>query len=135
MKKKDALLQQISELILENEKTTPEGWSRIVVMAEFGPGMSAISGYVFDQDGTASTALPRKPDPQDAIEALRTEMTEPGKEPWVACLIQLDAKDEDVELNAEFEYDDVNRWHITAGNREEILAKLRPSTKKPKKKR
>ena len=135
MRNKNRHLRRISQLILQNEKTTPDGWSRIVVMAEFGPGMSAISGYVFDQEGTATTALPRKPSPRGAIEALRAEMTEPGKEPWVACLIQLDAKEDDVEVNAEFEYDDMNRWHITAGNREEILAKLRPSTKKPKKKR
>lgn len=103
---KDRLLGKASELILANVMVE---WTRIVAFVDAGAAGSEISVVVYDDRGHARPEVCCDPDPRAILDELRAVMTN-GEGPWLACVIQLDADGEDVQLHAEFEYRDARRW-------------------------
>lgn len=125
---KDELLRAVAEAILANERMATDGWRRIVVLAGIeDDGGTWIAGMAYDVDGADRAIVPGDPDPMPLLGQLRETMAQDdGKRPWLACVIRLDRRGEDVDMDCEFEYHDAERWAITPHNHEEMVDQFRP---------
>ena len=51
---------------------------------------------------------------------------DPQKRKWVVAVLQFDAQGDDVEMDARFEYDNIDRWDITPSTMKQVVEEFRP---------
>jgi hypothetical protein len=119
----DRLLTELGQQIVADRRYVDEEWQGISVVVQVAP-RERLFGYVYRPDGTWTAAMPDMDATIDKAIALSKAMRVDGKEPWKACLIQIQRPGP--HLKVDFEYDDPNRWIVTPGNLKQKVEELRP---------
>jgi hypothetical protein len=128
MMTKDELLHKASELLLADERLTPDGWVRLVVFARISESQRGVNALVYTADRKHKSLSPSTPQARDVLVQLREQMADedPHKRKWVVAVLQFDAHGDDVEMNARFEYEDIDRWAITPSTMKQVIDEFRP---------
>lgn len=124
----DEILQAIGDSILADSAMTPKDWVRVVVSMQQRRGTSSLAAIVFMRDGSYQLRVPQSKQIAGQIDQLGERMVaEENRDRWASMIIQIDNEGEDeVDVNARFDYDDPNRWKITAESLEHVAKELRP---------
>jgi len=125
---KDELLHKASELLLGDERLTPADWVRLVVFARISDTQRGVDALVYTADRKHESLSPSTPQARDVLVQLRQQMAneDPQKRKWVVAMLQFDAQGDDVEMDARFEYDNIDRWDITPSTMKQVVEEFRP---------
>jgi hypothetical protein len=125
---KDELLHKASELLLGDERLTPADWVRLVVFARISDTQRGVDALVYTADRKHKSLSPSTPQARDVLVQLRQQMAneDPQKRKWVVAMLQFDAQGDDVEMDARFEYDNIDRWDITPSTMKQVVEEFRP---------
>jgi hypothetical protein len=125
---KDELLHKASELLLGDERLTPADWVRLVVFARISDTQRGVDALVYTADRKHTSLSPSTPQARDVLVQLRQQMAneDPQKRKWVVAMLQFDAQGDDVEMDARFEYDNIDRWDITPSTMKQVVEEFRP---------
>lgn len=121
---KDDLIHEIGQLIIAALPDEERGWAKLAVVVEFEEGARGIYGYAYDAHDQAEAATIEGFEVVDAADHLRRVMREADTREWQACLIQLVRATQRIVVT--FEYDDPERWHITAKTLQQVKAAICP---------
>ncbi len=121
---KDDLIHEIGQLIVSALPDEEKNWAKLAVVVEFEEGARGIYGFAYDALDEAEAATIEGFEVVDAAERLRQVMREADKTEWQACLIQLVRATQRIVVT--FEYDDPERWHITAKTLQQVRAAICP---------
>jgi hypothetical protein len=117
---RDALLHRLAEMIAGDSELLLDGWTHLVLTSRVEDGMLNMNGFCYTADGDAVPVSPRDFSIFDVLQELRDAMAKAdtakadGKSPWIAALFRIERKTG--KLNADFEYEHVERWAITRAN-------------------
>lgn len=121
----DRLIEQISGMIIADERYADRKWSGIAVVAVLDGGSSQISGYSYDAEGRPQAGTPRNPDIHDRFADLQAATRAEGQAAWKTCLLQI--RRDSLKARVEFEYDDAARWKVTPRTIDIMPMRLRPA--------
>jgi hypothetical protein len=77
--------------------------------------MLNMNGFCYTADGDAVPVSPRDFSIFDVLQELRDAMAKTdGKSPWIAALFRIERRTG--KLDADFEYEQLERWAITPAN-------------------
>ena len=110
---RDALIHRLAETIAGDSELLLDGWTHLVLTSRIEDGMLNMNGFCYTADGDATPVAPRDFSIFDVLQELR-EAKADGKAPWIAALFRIERKTG--ELNADFEYEHIERWAITRAN-------------------
>ena len=118
MTQDEALVHLCSALLQDPEVVEQQGWQKLVLIGEVGPGMLGMHGYSYDQEGKCLLIAPSMS--LDPLARLHGAMkaANPSGRGWLRCMIRLARAGE---VGADFEYDDANRWSHTPANYKERI--------------
>lgn len=112
---RDALIQRLAETIAGDSELLLDGWTHLVLTSRIEDGMLNMNGFCYTDDGNAVPVSPRDFSIFDVLQELRDAMAQAdGKAPWIAALFRIERKTG--KLNADFEYEHIERWAITPAN-------------------
>jgi hypothetical protein len=112
---RDALIHRLAETIAGDSELLLEGWTHLVLTSRVEDGMLNMNGFCYTTDGDAVPVSPRDFSIFDVLEELRDAMAKAdGKSPWIAALFRIERTTG--KLNADFEYEHLERWAITPAN-------------------
>lgn len=118
------MIHEIGQLIVAALPDEERGRAKLAVVVEFEEGARSIYAYAYDAHDQPETATIEGFEVVDAVERLRQVMREADKRTWQACLIQLVRATQRMVVT--FEYDDPERWHITAKTLQHVKAAICP---------
>jgi hypothetical protein len=111
----EALLLRLAGTIAGDSELLLEGWTYLVLTSRIEDGMLNMNGFCYTDDGDAVPVSPRDFSIFDVLQELRDAMAKAdGKAPWIAALFRIERKTG--KLNADFEYEHIERWAITPTN-------------------
>jgi hypothetical protein len=112
---RDALIHRLAETIAADSELMLDGWTHLVLTSRIEDGMLNMNGFCYTADGDAIPVSPRDFSIFDVLQELREAMAQAdGKAPWIAALFRIERKTG--KLNADFEYEHLERWAITPAN-------------------
>jgi hypothetical protein len=112
---RDALIHRLAETIAADSELLLDGWTHLVLTSRIEDGMLNMNGFCYTADGDAAPVSPRDFSVFDVLQELREAMAKAdGKAPWIAALFRIERKTG--KLNADFEYEHIERWAITPAN-------------------
>ena len=112
---RDFLIQRLAETIAGDSELLLDSWTHLVLVSRVEDGMLNMNGFCYTADGDAVPVSPRDFSIFDVLQELRDAMAKAdGKAPWIAALFRVERKTG--KLNADFEYEHVERWAITRAN-------------------
>jgi len=112
---REAFLHRLAEMIAGDSELLLDGWTHLVLTGRIEDGMLNMNGFCYTDDGDAVPVSPRDFFIFDVLQELRDAMAQAdGKAPWIAALFRIDRKTG--KLNADFEYEHIERWAITPAN-------------------
>ena len=112
---RDALIHRLAEMIAADSELLLDGWTHLVLTSRIEDGMLNMNGFCYTEDGDAVPVSPKDFSIFDVLEELRDAMARAdGKAPWIAALFRIERKTG--KLNADFEYEQLERWAITPAN-------------------
>jgi hypothetical protein len=112
---RDALIHGLAETIAADSELMLDGWTHLVLVSRIEDGMLNMNGFCYTADGDAVPVSPRDFSIFDVLQELRDAMAQAdGKTPWIAALFRIERKTG--KLNADFEYEHIERWAITPAN-------------------
>jgi hypothetical protein len=112
---RDALIYRLAETIAGDSELLLDGWTHLVLTSRIEDGMLNMNGFCYTADGDAIPVSPRDFSIFDVLQELREATARAdGKAPWIAALFRIERKTG--KLNAEFEYEHIERWAITPAN-------------------
>ena len=110
-----ALLHRLAEMIAGDSELLLDGWTHLVLTSRIEDDMLNMNGFCYTEDGDAVPVSPKDFSIFDVLQELRDAMAEAdGKAPWIAALFRIERKTG--KLNADFEYEQLERWAITPAN-------------------
>jgi hypothetical protein len=111
----EALLHRLAEMIAGDSELLLDGWTHLVLASRIEDGMLNMNGFCYTEDGDAVPVSPKDFSLFDVLQELRDAMAQAdGKAPWIAALFRIERKTG--KLNADFEYEHLERWAITPAN-------------------
>jgi len=111
----NALIRRLAETIAGDSELLLDGWTHLVLTSRIEDGMLNMNGFCYTADGDAVPVSPRDFSIFDLLQELRDAMAQAdGKAPWIAALFRIERKTG--KLNADFEYEHIERWAITPAN-------------------
>jgi hypothetical protein len=112
---REALLHRLAETIAADSELMLDGWTHLVLTSRIEDDMLNMNGFCYTEAGDAVPVSPRDFSIFDVLQELRETMAKAdGKAPWIAALFRIERKTG--KLNAEFEYEQIERWAITPAN-------------------
>jgi len=123
MQDRDALISEITRLIVSDGKVSARHWDAFVLVYWCGAGTRQTNGFSYAGDDHYMPCTPRTP-LAELLEELRDASYVPGRLPWQACILTL--RDAGRRVSTDFVYDDATRWHVTPRTVAEIAESLRP---------
>jgi len=112
---RDALIHRLAEMIAADSELLLDGWTHLVLTSRIEDGMLNMNGFCYTANGGAVPVSPRDFSIFDVLQELRDAMANAdGKTPWIAALLRIERKTG--KLNADFEYEHLDRWAITPAN-------------------
>jgi hypothetical protein len=123
MQDRDALISEITRLIVSDGKVSARPWDAFVLVYWCGDGTRQTNGFSYAGDDHYMPCTPRTP-LADLLEELRDASHVPGRSPWQACVLTL--HDADRRASAEFVYGDATGLQVTPRTVAEIAESLRP---------
>jgi hypothetical protein len=112
---RNALIRRLAETIAGDSELLLDGWTHLVLTSRIEDGMLNMNGFCYTADGDAVPVSPRDFSIFDLLQELRDAMAQAdGKAPWIAALFRIERKTG--KLNADFEYEHIERWAITPAN-------------------
>jgi hypothetical protein len=117
---RDALIHRLAETIAGDSELLLDGWTHLVLVSRVEDGMLNMNGFCYTADGDAVPVSPRDFSIFDVLQELREAMAKTdmakadGKSPWIAALFRIERQTG--KLDAEFEYEQLERWAITPAN-------------------
>jgi hypothetical protein len=112
---RDFLIQRLAETIAGDSELLLDSWTHLVLVSRVEDGMLNMNGFCYTADGDAVPVSPRDFSIFDVLQELRDAMAKAdGKAPWIAALFRVERKTG--KLNADFEYEHLERWAITPAN-------------------
>jgi hypothetical protein len=110
-----ALIHRLAETIAGDSELLLDDWTHLVLTSRIEDGMLNMNGFCYTADGDAIPVSPRDFSIFDVLQELREAMAQAdGKAPWIAALFRIESKTG--KLNADFEYEHIERWSITPAN-------------------
>jgi hypothetical protein len=123
---RDALIHRLAETIAGDSELLLDGWTHLVLTSRIEDGMLNMNGFCYTADGDAIPVSPRDFSIFDVLQELREAMAQTdGKAPWIAALFRIERKTG--KLNADFEYEHIERWAITPANVTERAREFAPA--------
>jgi hypothetical protein len=118
---RDALFHRLAQTIAGDGELLLDGWTHLALTSRIDDGMLNMNGFCYTADGDAVPVSPRDFSIFDVLQELRDAMAQAdGKAPWIAALFRIERKTG--KLNADFEYEHIERWAITPAN---VMARAR----------
>jgi hypothetical protein len=112
---RDTLIRRLAETIAADSELLLDGWTHLVLTSRIEDGMLNMNGFCYTADGDAIPVSPRNFSIFDVLQELRDAMAKAdGKSPWIAALFRIERKTG--KLDADFEYEHLERWSITPAN-------------------
>jgi hypothetical protein len=112
---RNALIRRLAETIAGDSELLLDGWTHLVLTSRIEDGMLNMNGFCYTAEGDPIPVSPRDFSIFDVLQELREAMTSAdGKAPWIAALFRIERKTG--KLNADFEYEHIERWAITPAN-------------------
>jgi len=112
---RNALIRRLAETIAGDSELLLDGWTHLVLTSRIEDGMLNMNGFCYTADGDAVPVSPKDFSIFDLLQELRDAMAQAdGKAPWIAALFRIERKTG--KLNADFEYEHIERWAITPAN-------------------
>jgi hypothetical protein len=112
---RDALIHRLAEAIAGDSELLLDGWTHLVLTSRIEHGMLNMNGFCYTDDGDAVPVSPRDFSIFDLLQELREDMAKAdGKAPWIAALFRIERQT--AKLDADFEYEQLERWSITPAN-------------------
>jgi hypothetical protein len=112
---RDALIHRLAETISGDSELLLDGWTHLVLVSRVEDGMLNMNGFCYTADGGAVPVSPRDFSIFDVLQELRDTMAKVDrKAPWIAALFRIERQTG--KLNADFEYEHLERWAITPAN-------------------
>jgi hypothetical protein len=112
---RDALIHGLAETIAADSELMLDGWTHLVLVSRIEDGMLNMNGFCYTDGGDAVPVSPRDFSIFDVLQELRDAMAKAdGKAPWIAALFRIERRTG--KLNADFEYEHIERWAITPAN-------------------
>ena len=112
---RDTLIRRLAEAIAADSELLLDGWTHLVLTSRIEDGMLNMNGFCYTDDGDAVPVSPRNFSIFDALQELHDAMAKAdGKSPWIAALFRIERKTG--KLDADFEYEHLERWSITPAN-------------------
>jgi hypothetical protein len=112
---RDALIHRLTETIAGESELLLDGWTHLVLTSRVEDGMLNMNGFCYTADGDAVPVSPRDFSIFDVLQELRDAMAKTdGKSPWIAALFRIERRTG--KLDADFEYEQLERWAITPAN-------------------
>jgi hypothetical protein len=112
---RDALIHRLAETIAGDSELLLDGWTHLVLVSRIEDGMLNMNGFCYTDGGDAVPVSPRDFSIFDVLQELRDAMAKAdGKAPWIAALFRIERRTG--KLNADFEYEHIERWAITPAN-------------------
>jgi hypothetical protein len=112
---RDALIHRLAEAIAGDSELLLDGWTHLVLTCRIEDGMLNMNGFCYTDDGDAVPVSPRDFSIFDVLQELRDAMAKAdGKAPWIAALFRIERQT--AKLDADFEYEQLERWSITSAN-------------------
>lgn len=121
---KDALIVEISRLLVADAKVSATPWDAYALVASFGNGVLKLNGFRYVGSAPGEPATPFDPKVEAAISSLRDATSVDGKDPWRACVVKLDRGSG--KATVDFAYDDADRWQVTPSTAADIAERARP---------
>lgn len=121
----DELINEIGTLIVSNPPTEGAHWNKLALVVRFGDGSQGIYGFYYDESGDGEPASIDNFEIVETAAELREAMHQSGATYWYRCLIQIVRATNRVVFT--FEYDDPERWHITAKTLQQVKAAICPA--------
>lgn len=119
------LVNAIGYGLLDDMEYDHDEWAAIALVVELHEGRTSFSGYWYDEKGNANPSIPEDYDLAGGTKALAAAMEKTDGKRWKAILIHLTRPGP--ELTIDFEYDNVDRWHIGPETYKTMPKKLRPA--------
>jgi hypothetical protein len=116
-------LVALGQSIVSDPAYSETGWDALTVVANF-QSAAQMFGYAYKNDGTWDAQAPDDFDVLDRFEDLRKAMAKPGEQGWNYCLIQI--KRDGMNMHADFDYGDGEKWKVTPANLQTRVEELRP---------
>lgn len=112
---REALIHRLAETIAGDSELLLDGWTHLVLTSRVEDGMLNMNGFCYTDDGDAIPVSPRDFSIFDVLQELRDAMAKAdGKAPWIAALFRIERQTG--KLDADFEYEHIERWAITPAN-------------------
>jgi|tagenome__1003787_1003787.scaffolds.fasta_scaffold20859330_2 hypothetical protein len=112
---RDALIHRLAETIAGDSELLLDGWTHLVLTSRIEDGMLNMNGFCYTDEGDAVPVSPRDFSIFDVLQELRDAMSKAhSKAPWIAALFRIERKTG--KLDADFEYEHIERWAITPAN-------------------
>lgn len=123
---KDQLIHELGAKLVAEMNAKSKDWAQSVLVIDIDDSQFGMSGFLYDGAGKHTPYSPNDVEIGDLAEELRESMaSDDDKAPWKSSLIRIDrAKGE---IDAEFEYEKMNRWSITFKNTAERAVELKPA--------
>lgn len=125
---RDALIHRIGMLIVTDKVVDAapwDGYALIVRYDEAGSPSRRIAGFRYRDDAGFDAATPADPALGAALDALREAMRTDRQAPWFACVVQI--RHDTRKVHVDFEYDDPQRWDISAATLADVAERARPA--------
>lgn len=122
--KADALLQDVAHALLGDPAFKDRTWDSLASVTRIRDQLISTFAYRFEGEEAREVTLDEDTDLEMLLLDLRQTMGDKPDGPWKSCLIRIARPD--MEIDIDFEYDDMDRWKVTPENKAKKLAMLRP---------
>ena len=110
--------------IMRSEDLQSEDWREFSVVFTYQEDVSSVFGYAYDKAGEFTAIAPENGDIDDAAQRFVNFLQQNHDGKIVSLLVQYNRRSG--RYNADFEYDDPQRWAITPDNLDAMTETLRP---------
>lgn len=120
----DELINEIGTLIVSDLPTEGMDWDKRALVVRIGEGSKGVYEFYYDESGDGEPASIDNFEIVEKAAELREAMHESRAAYWYRCLIQIVRATNRIVFT--FEYDDPERWHITAKTLQQVKAAICP---------
>lgn len=120
------LVQEIGSAIVKDKCYNGRDWRLISIVAILGDGVTQLSGYSFDGEGSFEPDTPYNIELLGMFRNLQKAMQVPDQEPWKTCLFRI--KRDPMRVRLDVDYDDPLRWKVTPATMSRVLQDIGPGS-------
>jgi hypothetical protein len=120
----------IARAIIDSDELENVDWLSFSIVFEIDADgkVDGTYGYAYDQAGKATPIAPRPREVREPVAAYREWLRQEGDKGIIKMLFQFNRKTRKV--NADFEYENADRWKVTPKNVDAMINELRPDPDK-----